>query len=56
MVNHLQPGQQGLIELGQGGHLSLFKFGQKIGLDELEKAFDTCTCAASAGVLPRPSG
>jgi hypothetical protein len=40
MVDHLQPGQQRLIEVGQAEHLSPGHFGQEIGLDELEEAFD----------------
>ena len=40
MVDDLKPGQERLVELGQGGDVGLGEFGQEIGLDELEEAFD----------------
>ena len=40
MVDDLDPGQEGLVELGEGGDGGMREFGQEVGLDELEEAFD----------------
>jgi len=40
LVDDLDPGQEGLVELGEGGDGGEREFGQEVGLDELEEAFD----------------
>ena len=40
VVYDLDPGQQGFVELGKGGNGGASEFGQKVGLNELEEAFD----------------
>ena len=40
MINHLQPGQEALIELGQAGDVSGLEFGQEISADKLEETLD----------------
>jgi hypothetical protein len=40
MIDDLDPGQERLVQLVQGGDRRVSEFGQKIGLDELEEAFD----------------
>ena len=40
MIDHFEPGQQALIELGQAGQVGRFEFGQEIGPNEAKKAFD----------------
>ena len=49
MINHFQPGQQGLVEVGQAGDGGAVEFGQKIGADKAEKAFDLTLAFAVVG-------
>jgi len=59
VVDHLQPGQERLVELGQGGDGRVGQFGQEIGLDELEKALDLAPalgvirCTEDSFAIPR---
>ena len=50
MIDHFQPGQQRLVELGERCHFGAGQFGQEIGLEELEEAFDF---ALAFGVVGR---
>ncbi len=38
MVDHFNPGQQGLVEFTQGDEVGLLHFGQEIGADKAEEA------------------
>ena len=40
VVDNLQPGQEGLVEQGQGVDRGGSQFGEKVGLDEAEEALD----------------
>jgi len=48
VVDDLEPGQERLVELRQGGNGGMLKLRQEVGLDELEEAFDL---AAAFGVV-----
>ena len=50
VVDDLQPGQEGFVELAQGGDGGVGQFGQEVGLDELEEALDL---APALGVVGR---
>ena len=54
MINHFQPGQQGLVELGQAGDGGALQFGQKIGADKAEKAFDLALAFGGVGAGQDP--
>jgi hypothetical protein len=49
VVNDFDPGQEGLVELGQGGDRRAGQFGQEVGLDELEETFDLAPAFGGIG-------
>jgi hypothetical protein len=49
MVDDLEPGQEGLVELREGGDGGVLEFGQEVGLNELEEAFNLASAFGVVG-------
>jgi len=49
VVYDLDPGQQGFVELGEGGDGGASEFGQKVGLNELEETLDLASAFGIVG-------
>ena len=49
MVDDLDPGQEGLVELRESGDLGALEFGQEVRLDELEEALNLASAFGVVG-------